>query len=357
MIARVAAADIITRMAREWLLLETLGDEPTVIASGTQPRNMVPLSTFLRRNRHLGVIRRAIAATAKTNRAISTDEATAGVALDVRPVAMPDGRVHGVWLWAGPSAPPVDPPEAAGAVVLNADTGMLHISPGSAVALGIGSDVKHDSISVAEFYRYIAPNPGETDALGLIVTATEGMSYCATWPGRDDHGDPTLLHFCSRLVVEPNDNGEPERLGRAINIRVGSPAAQVPLLEQQLLNAAGEPGSFRSLVTISTRVLIKWIDTPPAELHWEHDPLDRPKIHPDDEANANFMIDNVLHGNTEAVVRFRCRDDSWMPLRASACLVKLNENATVALVTYTRAAASDSDLQLGAQAPGHHVSS
>ncbi|WP_165644123.1 GAF domain-containing protein, partial [Mycobacteroides abscessus] len=58
-------------MAREWLLLETLGDEPTVIASGSQPRNMVPLSTFLRRNRNLGLLRRVITAATKANKALT----------------------------------------------------------------------------------------------------------------------------------------------------------------------------------------------------------------------------------------------------------------------------------------------
>ena len=40
----------ITAMAHDWLLVETLGDEPVVVALGSRPKQMVPLRTFLRRN-------------------------------------------------------------------------------------------------------------------------------------------------------------------------------------------------------------------------------------------------------------------------------------------------------------------
>ncbi len=249
---------------------------------------------------------------------------------------MPDGRVHGVWLWTGSTPPSAPPPAEGGAVVLNADTGALHISDGAALAMGMAATEPHAEISMPELYRYLAPNPGETDVLGLIVTATEGMTYSATWPGVDSVGNPTLCHFASRLVVEPNNEGVPERLGRAINLRVGRPAPPVPLLEQQVLEATAEPGAYRALVMIASRKLIKWIDPPAPEWHWEFDPLDRPKIHPDDEANLNFMIDNAVYGATEAVIRFRCHDDSWESLHCSTNVVKLSEDATVALITYRR---------------------
>ncbi|TDZ75574.1 GAF domain-containing protein [Mycobacteroides salmoniphilum] len=323
-------------MAREWLLLETLGDEPTVIASGNQPRNMVPLSAFLRRNRNLGLIRRIITAATKANRAASIGPPDSDSVIDIRPIAMPDGRVHGVWLWTGSTRPSAPPPAEGGAVVLNADTGALHMSDGAALAMGMAATEPHAEISMPELYRYLAPNPGETDVLGLIVTATEGMTYSATWPGVDSLGNPTLCHFASRLVVEPNNEGVPERLGRAINLRVGRPAPPVPLLEQQVLEATAEPGAYRALVMIASRKLIKWIDPPAPEWHWEFDPLGRPKIHPDDQANLNFMIDNAVFGATEAAIRFRCHDDSWESLHCSTNLVKLSEDATVALITHRR---------------------
>ena len=38
-------------MGHDWLLVETLGDEPAVVAQGRQLKNLVPITTFLRRSR------------------------------------------------------------------------------------------------------------------------------------------------------------------------------------------------------------------------------------------------------------------------------------------------------------------
>jgi hypothetical protein len=37
-------------MTHDWLLVETLGGEPAVVARGSQTKNLVPISVFLRRN-------------------------------------------------------------------------------------------------------------------------------------------------------------------------------------------------------------------------------------------------------------------------------------------------------------------
>ncbi|SHW79655.1 Uncharacterised protein [Mycobacteroides abscessus subsp. abscessus] len=73
---------------------------------------------------------------------------------------------------------------------------------------------------------------------------------------------------------------------------MGQPAPPVPLLEQQVLEAASEPGAYRALVMIASRKLLKWIDPPAPEWHWEFDPLGRAKVHPDDEANLNSTAGN-----------------------------------------------------------------
>ncbi len=47
-------------MTDDWLLVETLGAEPAVVALGQQTQDMVPISTFLRRNASLMAIQSAI---------------------------------------------------------------------------------------------------------------------------------------------------------------------------------------------------------------------------------------------------------------------------------------------------------
>ncbi len=50
-------------MTHDWLLVETLGSEPAVVAQGRQLKNLVPVSVFLRRNPLLSAIQTAIAET------------------------------------------------------------------------------------------------------------------------------------------------------------------------------------------------------------------------------------------------------------------------------------------------------
>ena len=50
-------------MTQDWLLVETLGDQPVVVAQGTQIKNFVPIAVFLRRNPNLAAIQTAIAET------------------------------------------------------------------------------------------------------------------------------------------------------------------------------------------------------------------------------------------------------------------------------------------------------
>ncbi len=47
-------------MTDDWLLVETLGAEPAVVAQGQQTKNMVPISAYLRRNSSLMAIQSAI---------------------------------------------------------------------------------------------------------------------------------------------------------------------------------------------------------------------------------------------------------------------------------------------------------
>jgi hypothetical protein len=47
-------------MTQDWLLVETLGAEPAVVAQGSQTKNLVPISAYLRRNPHLMAIQSAI---------------------------------------------------------------------------------------------------------------------------------------------------------------------------------------------------------------------------------------------------------------------------------------------------------
>ena len=54
------------------MLVETLGSEPAVVAEGAHTKNLVPISTFLRRNPHLMAIQTAIGETVRAGKGLSS---------------------------------------------------------------------------------------------------------------------------------------------------------------------------------------------------------------------------------------------------------------------------------------------
>src|SRR5690348_883839 len=98
-------------MAHDWLLVETLGEEPVVVAQGDQLKKLVPISVYLRRNPHLEMFRQAVADTAAAAEPLHRPTAADSRMVRTEPVVMSDGRVHGVHIWLGP--PDASPPERA----------------------------------------------------------------------------------------------------------------------------------------------------------------------------------------------------------------------------------------------------
>src|SRR6201995_235468 len=96
-------------MAGDWLLVETLGTEPAVVALGRQLRNLVPITVFLRRNPRLAAIQAAIAESLQTSKSLVSITPKNDRVIRPEPVLMSDGRIHGVHVWSGP--PEQEPPE------------------------------------------------------------------------------------------------------------------------------------------------------------------------------------------------------------------------------------------------------
>jgi len=96
-------------MARDWLLVETLGSEPAVVALGRQLKNLVPITTFLRRNPNLAAIQTAIAESLQSSQSTVSITPKSRRVIRTEPVLMSDGRMHGVHIWSGPAE--AEPPE------------------------------------------------------------------------------------------------------------------------------------------------------------------------------------------------------------------------------------------------------
>ena len=89
-------------MTQDWLLVETLGDQPVVVAQGRQMKNFVPLAIFLRRNPSLSAIQTAIAETVSTGSPLASITPKKNRVIRTVPVQMSDGKMHGVHVCSGP---------------------------------------------------------------------------------------------------------------------------------------------------------------------------------------------------------------------------------------------------------------
>ena len=96
-------------MINDWLLVETLGSEPAVVALGRQLQNLVPITAFLRRNAGRAAIQSAIAESLQTSQSLASLTPKNDRVIHTEPVVMSDGRVHGVHVWSGPAGD--EPPE------------------------------------------------------------------------------------------------------------------------------------------------------------------------------------------------------------------------------------------------------
>lgn len=331
-------AATVPHMAQEWLLIETLANEPTVVAVGSQPKKMVPLPVMLHRNRHLSTIADVISESAQQHQTIRHAIAGTDRVIIAEPLILPTGDVHGAHLWMGTAteAPPSRP--IVGVWAWNATTGATILDEGCLQVNGITKGQAGQHQNMAESFQFISANPDEADALAKIVTAQIGESHCATWTGKGDDGVLRRVHFAARILAHTNSEGRTEKLIRGLNIntaptRTLSPEQQPIILAQQLLAAVAEPGTYRALVNLRTLTLLKWVDDPMPELHWEYDPANHPKLHPDDLPIAQEMSRGLKHGKTQAVLRLRGRDGNWIPVHATAHLALLNQHTTAALVT------------------------
>ena len=79
-------------MTHDWLLVETLGTEPAVVARGRQTKNLVPISAFLRRNPHLMAIQTAIGETVRAGQGLSSITPKNDRVIRTEVVQMSDGR-------------------------------------------------------------------------------------------------------------------------------------------------------------------------------------------------------------------------------------------------------------------------
>ncbi|CAJ1579059.1 PAS domain-containing protein [[Mycobacterium] wendilense] len=207
-------------MSRDWLLIETLGGEPVVVADGPQTHKLVPISAFLRRSPHLSAIQTAVAETVNTASSLASITPKGNRVIRTEPVRMTDGTVHGVHVWVGPAT--AEPPQRPlpGPLVWNLTTGIATDTPESMRNSGL--DPNSGLAANRAFTDDLAArnmSDRESQVLARAAEAEPGTTYCATWQLDDWRGEPISVGFVTRVVLEPVGGGREHVIARAMNWR------------------------------------------------------------------------------------------------------------------------------------------
>lgn len=313
--------------------METLGEEPVVVAQGRQMKNFVPIGAFLRRNPNLAAIQTAIAETVSTGVGLASITPKTKRVIRTEPVTMSDGRVHGVQVWCGPTD--AEPPDRPVPGPLKWD---VTIGEGSATVdylVNAGMDPSVEATSGRAFADDIPSrslNPDESKALAWSIDVAPDRTFCASWDFTDKQGLFRKVGWCARTLMEPAEDGTDHLVARAMNIVEA--VSDSPLVPEQLadriVSGLSQPGVYRVIVDLGTWTALKWIDDPCPHFNWRG----RVQTHPEDlEHFADRMREELTSGSTAAVLRLPGNDGDWVPMHVTISKVGLDGGVTAGLLS------------------------
>jgi hypothetical protein len=321
----VVLAGTLVPVTQGWLLVETLGTQPAVVAQGRQMKNFVPLAVFLRRNPNLAAIENSVAATLTGGKGLADMAPSSGRIIRTEPVAMSDGRIHAVHVWCGP--PHEDPPDRPipGPLVWD-----LTSAVGTATAeyfINAGMDPVTESATgraLAEDIPSRSLNSDEAKALSMAIDSAPDRTYSATWGFTDKQGLFRRVGWCVRTAFETGEDGTQHLIARALNLleALGDPSLPPENLANRILQGMSQPGVYRAIVNLSDWTPLKWLDDPCPLFDWRG----RVRLHPDDEQTLSGRIRDELQsgGMTSTVVRLPGEDGGWVRLHVTISRVELD---------------------------------
>jgi hypothetical protein len=326
----------ISFMAHDWLLVETLGDEPAVVAQGLQLRNLVPITTFLRRRPHLAAVRTAIAESVQTGQSLNSITSKRDRVIRTEPVVMSDGRIHGVQVWIGPADE--DPPERPTPGPLKWD---LTLGAATDTRESLTNSGKNPDVEVV-FGRAFAEdlpsrqlNPNESKVLTMAAQVEPGRTLCSTWDLTDWQGNPIRIGFVARTGLERGPDRQDHLIARAMIWRteLGGPVVSTDDLAYRILSGLTQAGVHRALVDLDSWRLLEWLDEPCPFYDWRGADTDRPRVHPDDTEAIAAMAKEFVDGSASRVLRMRGFNDDWVPVHMTVNRVEVEPDTFAGLVS------------------------
>ena len=323
-------------MTHDWMLVETLGEEPAVVAQGDHTVDAVPVSTFLRRNPHLMAVQTAIGETVRASSGLTSITPKNHRVIRTEVVQMSDGRIHGVQIWLG--APDEEPPPrpTVGPLIWDLTEGTATDTRESLLIGGWDPDRQptHGRAFADDLPRREL-KPSEAEVLSLIIEPQAGVSICNTWDVTDHRGEQITVGFVARSVPEVFDDGTERLICRAMNwrsVREGS-SLQHDLLAEKIIAGLAEPGVHRALIDPRNWTLLKWLDDPVPFFDWRAGLVSAQTVHPDDRTTMAAMTAEFDSGTTSGVLRVVAENRGWTPVHVSVRRVELSAGIYAGLAT------------------------
>jgi hypothetical protein len=322
-------------MTHDWLLVETLGSEPAVVAQGPRAKNLIPISAFLRRNPNLMAIQTAIGETVRAGVGLSSITPKNDRVIRTEVVQMSDGRIHGVHVWIGP--PDLEPPERPipGPLKWDLSRGVATDTPESLFNSGRDPDTEAThGRAFAEDLPTRNLNPSEAKVLSMLMRPEPGMTFCTTWDVTDHNGQPITVGWSARTQLESDDDGGEHLICRAMNWRSEREASTAPhhTLAERILDALAQSGVHRALVDLHHWKLLKWLDEPAPFFDWRARETGASIVHPDDAPHMARMTIEFGSGTTSGVLRLPDGGGGWVPVHMTINRVELDKDTFAGLV-------------------------
>lgn len=322
-------------MQHEWLLLETLGSEPAVVADGTARKDFIPISDYLRKSAHLSAVQTAVSETITTRTGLDSLTPKQKKIIRTAPVVMSDGRVHGVQLWLGPAnAEPAERPQV-GTVKWNLSTGVAS-SSSQAVAVR-GGDPDAEPLQIRAFADDLPVGPlteGEIKLIATVLRRIPGETVSGTLEIRRADGEPVSEAFAARMMLEEGDDGSDQLIGRSMTwVCPPDPDYVEPdSLARRLLEGMAVPGTQRAIVDLTSWKTLKWLDEPSTEYDWRSQ-----VVHHGDGPVRERMEKEFASGSTSGVIRLANHVGDWVRLKTTIHRIEIEPGVFAGLVSVRRA--------------------
>ncbi|MET7774081.1 GAF domain-containing protein [Nocardia sp. NPDC005366] len=321
----------------EWLLIECVREEPTVMAIGRKPARLQPLQRALR-GPALRVARRLTAQVRTGGHAWEETSRERGEHVIAEPIRNVAGQIHGVRIWTGALDTPVPAAPRSAAFDWNLKAATVLLTEESYDMHAAAPEHRRPEITRMQAMRWLVHAADEGTAVALAAESDETTVHYDTWQIMRDDGIHRDIHFAARGAIV---GGQRFIHGLMLDVSPGRDLPAPPpalTFDRAVMEAElSMPGLFHALVDLRTLTPHRWLGAAMPGIAWElgDDPDRVPALHPDDIPAARALARGVLGGPVAGRLRLRNTQGGWtlVHVEAKRVLLTRDSDSVAALVS------------------------